>query len=130
MPSRAVWGLLSLGLAACASSNEPGARTAPSEMEPRAEPDRFIDDDGTVKDRVPGSAAPSEIGLPNDIVRIRCHVSTEGAVFGCTQLSGPSVVEERLVTALKRTRVKPILEDGKPVEGLRTFVVRIKFLMR
>jgi hypothetical protein len=57
-------------------------------------------------------------------------VSTEGTFFGCTQLSGPPIVEERLVGALKRTRVKPVMEDGKPVEALRTLTFHVRLLMR
>lgn len=127
-PSRWHWGFL-VSVAACAS-NGPGAGTAPLGPARPGEAESFIDDDGTVKDRGPGSAAPSDIGLPNDIVRIRCHVSTEGTFFGCRQLSGPPIVEDRLVEALKRTRVKPVMEDGKPVEAIRTLTFHIRFLMR
>jgi hypothetical protein len=127
-PSRWYWAFF-LGVAACAS-NGPGERTTPEALASPAEAESFIDDDGTVKARGPGTAAPSDVGLPDDLVRIRCHVSTEGDVFGCTQLRGPPVVEERLVRFLKRTRVKPVMQDGKPVEALRTFTFRITFLMR
>ena len=113
-------------VAACASSALDGRATAPR---PAAD-ESFIDEDGTMKPRGGGTAALSPVGLADDIVRVRCIVSTEGVVFGCSQLSGPRVVEDRLVAALKKVRVAPALEDGKPVEARRTFAFRVGFVMR
>ncbi|MFT3775316.1 MAG: hypothetical protein QM820_58960 [Minicystis sp.] len=113
--------LLLLALSACAA----GPASAPS-----SEDVTFIDDDGTVKPPSPGGTPLADIGLSDNLVRLRCSVSTEGRVFGCTRLSGPPVMEDRLVEALKRVRVEPVMQDGHPVEALRTFAFRIQFVMR
>jgi hypothetical protein len=107
-----------------------GGPSAPSVVQPPSEDEAYIDDDGFVKARGPGSSAPSDLGLPNDVVRIRCIVSDDGRVFGCHQLMGPPVVEDRLVAALKKLRVTPTMKDGRPIEARRTFVFRVRFLMR
>jgi hypothetical protein len=90
---------------------------------------RFIDDDGTVKSWGGGSRAPSRIGLADDVVVLRCRISTEGEFFGCSRLRGPRVAEDRLVASLKRVRVQPVYRDGEPVEVWTKLMFRVRFVM-
>lgn len=121
------WGwVLLAGIAACASGG-PGAGGTPAADGPAEKEEMFIDDDGTVRPWH-GPSLNQIDGLDN-VARIRCRVSTDGEVYGCILLSGPRSVEDRLAEALHRVRVEPVRnEEGKPIEVLRTFTFRVKFV--
>jgi hypothetical protein len=90
----------------------------------------YIDEDGNEKSWAPGSRAPSNIGLQDDVLMLRCRVSAEGDIFGCTRLRGPRAAEDDTIAALKKRKVEPDLDDGRPIESSRIFLVRVSFLMQ
>ncbi|XXY49553.1 hypothetical protein WME91_00160 [Sorangium sp. So ce269] len=120
--------LLFIGATACAAST-PATEAAPSAVDERAESAWYIDADGNAKPWVPGGSAHSDLGLQDDILQVRCRLSTAGEYYGCRRLRGPRAVEDDVFAALKRVRAEPVVSDGKPVEVWRTLSFRVGFLM-
>lgn len=128
------WGWVSLACITACASGGPGTGGAPTAADGAAvagpakeKEEMFIDDDGTV--RPWHGLTFNQVDWPENLARVRCRVSTDGEVYGCILLSGPRSVEERLAAALHQIRVEPVKnEEGKPLEVLRTFTFRVKFV--
>ncbi|WP_437840823.1 hypothetical protein [Sorangium sp. So ce1153] len=121
--------LFFLGATACAAST-PATEAAPSAVDEHAESAWYVDDDGNAKPWVPGGSAHSDLGLQDDIIEVRCRLSTEGEYYGCRRLRGPRAAEDNVFAALKRMRAEPVVSDGEPVEVWRTLTFRVGFLMK
>ncbi|WP_437737873.1 hypothetical protein [Sorangium sp. So ce1335] len=117
-----------IGVTACAASG-PATEAASPAVEDRAGSAWFIDADGNVKTWVPGSSAPSDLSLQDDVMEVRCRVSTEGEYYGCRRLRGPRSAEDDVFAALRTMRAEPATSNGEPVEVWRTLTFRLGFRM-
>ena len=56
---------------------------------------------------------------------VKCVVTVDGLVFGCRVLKSLPFMDRAVVSALERSRYKPYLWNGRPVEIDITFKVRL-----
>ncbi|WP_437291486.1 hypothetical protein [Sorangium sp. So ce406] len=118
-----------VGATACAASG-PATEAASPAVEDRAESAWYIDADGNTKPWGTGGTAPSDLGLQDDIIEVRCRLSTKGEYYGCRRLRGPRSAEDDVFAALKQMRAAPVTSNGAPVEVWRTLTFRLQFRMK
>lgn len=60
------------------------------------------------------------------VMQVRCTVTASGAVRRCKVLKGLPYMDRAVIDALEARRYKPALAQGKPVDVLYTFTIRLK----